>query len=148
MISVMRGALLECRLQLPPSPLRPHFVKATVRIRRYWDGSLSISLGLQCLADFQPNGTLIDSKGNTATSHRAIRSSTMIMVLPWERLGEEATRRLFPASPLTQRPPRGGEEHEFLPIACVGDRTAARPPLFDRRFHCSRDRPAPTVETC
>ena len=54
-------------LQLPPSPLRPHFVKATVRIRQYWDGSLSISLGPHRLADFQPNGTLIHSKGNTVT---------------------------------------------------------------------------------
>ena len=48
------------RLQLPPSPLRPHFVRATVRVREYWDNSLSISLGPHRLADFAADGTPID----------------------------------------------------------------------------------------
>ena len=44
-------------LQLPPSPLRAHFVKATVRLREYWDGRLSISLGPHRLAAFEADGT-------------------------------------------------------------------------------------------
>jgi transposase len=44
-------------LQLPPSRLRAHFVKATVRLREYWDGRLSISLGPHRLAAFEADGT-------------------------------------------------------------------------------------------
>src|SRR3546814_10912058 len=32
-------------LQLPPSPLRPHFVKARVRVHEYPDGALAVFLG-------------------------------------------------------------------------------------------------------
>jgi transposase len=53
------------RLQLPPSPLRPHFVRATVRVREYWDGRLSVSLGPHRLAEFAPDGTPIDATHNT-----------------------------------------------------------------------------------
>ena len=44
-------------LQLPPSPLRPHFVKASVRVHEYPDGPLAVFLGPHRLADYDPNGT-------------------------------------------------------------------------------------------
>ncbi|MCA1835629.1 MAG: ISNCY family transposase [Actinobacteria bacterium] len=59
-------------LQLPQSPLRPHFVKATVRVREYWDGSLSVTLGPHRLADFDATGTLINSKSDRVTPFDAI----------------------------------------------------------------------------
>lgn len=43
-------------LQIPPSPLRPHFVRATVRVHEYPDGSLAIFHGPHRLADYDPEG--------------------------------------------------------------------------------------------
>lgn len=41
-------------LQIPPTPLRPHLVRATVRVHDYPDGSLAIFKGPQRLASFRP----------------------------------------------------------------------------------------------
>jgi hypothetical protein len=38
------------RLQLPESPLRPHFVKARVRVHEYPDGALAVFHGPRCIA--------------------------------------------------------------------------------------------------
>jgi hypothetical protein len=47
-------------LQIPPNPLRPHFVKATVRVHEYPDGALAVFLGPHRLADFDAAGKPID----------------------------------------------------------------------------------------
>jgi hypothetical protein len=47
------------RLQIPESPLRPHFVKATVRIHEYPDGAVSVFWGPHRLAQFAADGTPI-----------------------------------------------------------------------------------------
>jgi transposase len=47
------------RLQIPESPLRPHFVKATVRIHEYPDGTVSVFWGPHRLAQFTADGTPI-----------------------------------------------------------------------------------------
>ena len=47
-------------LQIPPSPLRAHFVKATVRVHRYPDDRLALFHGPRCIARYQPDGTLLD----------------------------------------------------------------------------------------
>jgi transposase len=47
------------RLQIPRSRLRPHFVKAKVRVHQYCDGTHAIFHGPQCLARYQSNGELI-----------------------------------------------------------------------------------------
>jgi transposase len=44
------------RLQIPPSPLRPHFVRAKVRLHEYPDGSLAIFHGPHRLAQYGPDG--------------------------------------------------------------------------------------------
>jgi hypothetical protein len=36
------------RLQIPPSPLRAHFVRSTVKVRQYHDGSHAIFHGPRC----------------------------------------------------------------------------------------------------
>jgi hypothetical protein len=46
-------------LQLPPSPLRPHFVKAKVRVLEDPDGRVSIFLGPHHLADYDAAGAVI-----------------------------------------------------------------------------------------
>src|SRR6266700_2392379 len=47
------------RLQLPQSRLRPHFVKAMVRVHAYPDGTVSVFLGPHRLARFAANGQQI-----------------------------------------------------------------------------------------
>ena len=41
-------------LQIPSSPLRPHFVRATVRLHAYPDGTVAIFKGPHRLATFPP----------------------------------------------------------------------------------------------
>ena len=48
-------------LQLPQSKLRPHFVRATVRIHEYPDGAVSVHLGPHRLADYTAEGELAPS---------------------------------------------------------------------------------------
>lgn len=48
------------RLQIPPSPLRPHFVRAKVRVHEYPDGALAVFHGPHRLADYAPDGTLLN----------------------------------------------------------------------------------------
>jgi transposase len=49
-------------LQIPPSPLRPHFVRATVRVHEYPDGRLAVFHGPHRLADYDPEGNLRDDE--------------------------------------------------------------------------------------
>jgi transposase len=46
-------------LQIPPSPIRPHFVKARVRVHDYPDGTLAIFHGPRRLARYRADGTLL-----------------------------------------------------------------------------------------
>jgi transposase len=52
--------LAGVRLQLPPSPLRAHYVRATVKVRRYQDGSHAIFHGPRCIGRYDANGTALD----------------------------------------------------------------------------------------
>jgi transposase len=45
------------RLQIPPSPLRPHFVRAKVRLHEYPDGAVALFWGPHRIADFAPDGS-------------------------------------------------------------------------------------------
>ena len=47
-------------LQIPPSPLRRHFVRATVRVHEYPDGTLAIFHGPRCLARYRADGSLLE----------------------------------------------------------------------------------------
>jgi transposase len=49
-------------LQLPPSRLRPHFVKAKVRVHAYPDGELAVFWGPHRLADYEADGTIIQTE--------------------------------------------------------------------------------------
>jgi transposase len=46
-------------LQIPPSPLRPHFVRAKVRVHEYPDGRLAVFWGPHRLADYDAEGRSI-----------------------------------------------------------------------------------------
>lgn len=47
------------RLQLPPSRLRPHFVRARVSVHEYPDGRLAVFLGPHRLADYDATGAMV-----------------------------------------------------------------------------------------
>lgn len=49
-------------LQIPPSPLRTHFVRATVRVHEYPDGRLAVFHGPHRLADYDAEGKLRNDK--------------------------------------------------------------------------------------
>jgi hypothetical protein len=53
-------------LQLPPSRLRPHFVKAKVRVHEYPDGQLAVFWGPHRLADYDAIGTIIQQQRQAA----------------------------------------------------------------------------------
>ena len=52
-------AFARLRLQLPQSPIRHHFVKATVKVRQYPDGTLAIFHGPRRIATYSSQGTAI-----------------------------------------------------------------------------------------
>ena len=47
-------------LQLPESPLRPHYVKARVRVHRYPDDALAVFHGPRAIARYTAEGTLVE----------------------------------------------------------------------------------------
>lgn len=47
-------------LQIPPSPIRPHFVKLRVRVHDYADGTLAVFHGPRCLARHRADGSPLD----------------------------------------------------------------------------------------
>jgi transposase len=48
-------------LQIPPDRHRFHYVKVTVRVHEYPDGTLAVLHGPRCLARYQPDGRVIES---------------------------------------------------------------------------------------
>ena len=53
-------------LQIPPSPIRPHFVRVKVRVHHYPDGTLAMFHGPRCLARYDQHGNLLDDDGKLA----------------------------------------------------------------------------------
>jgi transposase len=53
-------------LQLPPSRLRPHFARATVRVHEYPGGELTVFWGPHRLADYDATGRLIQRQQQAA----------------------------------------------------------------------------------
>jgi transposase len=49
------------KLQIPASPLRPHFVKARVKVRQYHDGSHAIFHGPRCLGGYDRAGATVEN---------------------------------------------------------------------------------------
>ena len=60
------------RLQIPQDPHRFHYVKVTVRVHEYPDGTLAVFHGPRCLARYHADGQLIE----TATDSRRCKDPT------------------------------------------------------------------------
>jgi transposase len=50
------------KLQIPASPLRPHFVKARVKVRQYHDGTHAIFHGQRCLGRYDQKGAIVEAR--------------------------------------------------------------------------------------
>ena len=50
------------KLQIPESPLRPHFVKARVKVHLYPDGSHAVFHGPRCIGRYDEKGAVRDTK--------------------------------------------------------------------------------------
>jgi hypothetical protein len=61
------------RLQLPESRLRPHFVRAKVKVREYPDGELAIDLGPHRLARYRADGTEVPAATRVASCSKGSR---------------------------------------------------------------------------
>ena len=70
-------------LQIPQDPHRFHYVKVTVRVHEYPDGTLAVFHGPRCLARYHADGRLIEPEGE-AHGHKTPtpRSSPRLIVDP------------------------------------------------------------------
>ena len=60
------------RLQIPQDPHRFHYVKVTVRVHEYPDGTLAVFHGPRCLARYHADGQLIEAGGaHPGPTHRS-----------------------------------------------------------------------------
>jgi len=50
------------KLKIPASPVRPHFVKARVKVRVHPDGAHALFHGHRCIGRYDPNGAIRDAK--------------------------------------------------------------------------------------
>ena len=50
------------KLQIPETPMRPHFVRAKVRVHVYPDGSCALFHGPRCIGRYDENGAIRDAK--------------------------------------------------------------------------------------
>ena len=50
------------KLQIPESPMRPHFVKARVKVHVYPDGSHALFHGPRCIGRYDQNGAIREAK--------------------------------------------------------------------------------------
>ena len=67
-------------LQIPPSPLRPHFVRAKVRVHEYPDGRLAIFWGPHRLADYDRQGRIIDAHALAACAASAASPAVALWI--------------------------------------------------------------------
>jgi hypothetical protein len=103
-------SFLNRKLQIPESPLRPHFVKATVKVHQYPDGGLAIFHGRRCLGRYNGKGVLIgepqvENHARKAAGPSSRQARTVLGTV------KDASRRDAMASqaarPSLTAPPRG-----------------------------------------
>ena len=59
-------------LQIPHDPHRFHYVKVTVRVHEYPDGTLAVFHGPRCLARYSADGQLIETgRAHPGSTHRS-----------------------------------------------------------------------------
>lgn len=64
------------KLQIPESPLRKHFVKATVKVRHYPTGALAVFHGNRCLGRYDHKGSSIEPDQNQILPLKSAQQQT------------------------------------------------------------------------
>jgi transposase len=59
-------AFERLKLQIEPSPIRHHFVRATVSVRRYANASIGLFYGPRCIGRYDPNGKALNPQTKAA----------------------------------------------------------------------------------
>jgi len=102
------------KLQIPESPLRPHFVKATVKVHQYPNGGLAIFHGRRCLGRYDGKGVQVDAPATDSNeSTRSVPSGREDRAV----FGtvKDASRRSAVGAPKTRpsltAPPRDARSH-------------------------------------
>ena len=97
------------KLQIPQSPMRPHFVKARVKVHVYPDGSHAVFHGPRCIGRYDDNGTI---------------SKQMIRKTPLKFLGGETLWTAWTKPPSLPTPTPGRTKAEEADIQmCYQNRT-------------------------
>jgi transposase len=102
-------SFLTRKLQIPENPLRPHFVKATVKVHQYPAGGVAIFHGRRCLGRYDSKGVPI---GEPRVEGRERKAAGPSRRQPRAVLGavKDASRRAAvtspPARPSLTAPPR------------------------------------------
>jgi hypothetical protein len=60
-------------LQIPPGPLRAHYVRATVRVRRYADGPYGVFHGPRCIGRYDPAGLALAERSKLLERRRRVK---------------------------------------------------------------------------
>ena len=100
------------KLQLPESRMRPHYVKAQVKVRHYPDGSLAVFHGPRCLARYDADGGQI----------AAPTAPSLAPCSPPSRRGLETSA---PPAPTSRRPALTAARHEANAKPRVGTKKRA-----------------------
>ena len=107
-------SFLNRKLQIPQSPLRAHFVRASVKVHQYPDGGLAIFHGRLCLGRYDSDGVPL---GEPPPDHAESKTLVASRRQPGAVLGavKDASRRDPVASPGARPPltasPRGTHAH-------------------------------------
>jgi hypothetical protein len=81
-------------LQIPPDPHRFHYVKATVRVHEYPDGTLAVFHGPRCLAHYDAAEQLLELKAESGRQKDAtVRSRARPIVAPGASVGKRFSAR-------------------------------------------------------
>ena len=100
------------RLQIPPSPLRPHFVKARVKVRQYADGGYAIFHGPRCIARHDATGTLSGEFAERAGQAQPSTSSPRAKGPSTTLRAASGGGLVRPRPSLTGPPARGKDERQ------------------------------------
>ena len=96
-------------LQLPPSRLRPHFVKATVSVREYPNGHLAVFWGPHRLADYDAAGVMVRPAPPVAAPETSPARQTAAKPGPGIPSRDDMQGRKAPARPIERQAGTGPE---------------------------------------
>jgi hypothetical protein len=131
------------RLQIPSSPLRPHFVKARVKVRHYPDGTYAIFHGPRCIGRYDTRGGLSGEFASPEPSRVSPRARAPSTTLRAAQGGGLARAR----PSLTALSREAGTNDRSAPVNGAGDLTRKLPLATPLRQRTKTERAANSCAT-